>query len=174
MGTFSYGTETSPKPGGTADDWQATLAFPDPVHPSVQYVEFAKLATQTTVTVVAGTNAWSFLNGKTYSDAGAAPTGWGSTVATMDSNTFPGVFSFTLTMASNPGAVTFNGLASEVQSSSTSSFLSPKTNVDVPFTLSLTAQSGVPEPDTTVLLGLGAAFLLVGGVRRKTKYRAAG
>jgi hypothetical protein len=123
--------------------------------------------------VVAGATAWANVQNKYYSDLGTPPTGWGSTSAKIDSNTFPQNFTFTLNLesATNPGAVVFSGLASGVQYDS--SWSNPKTNVDIPFQITLTGTSAAPEPGTTALLGLGAAFLLAGGIRKNTKKKAA-
>jgi hypothetical protein len=186
IGTYSYGTEVSPKPAGTgvADDWQATLASPDALHPT-NYVEFAKENTQSTVTVLAASSVWSWsnispnvsFNGLNYVNGGAAPGGWNqSSGATIDSDTFAQNFSFTLTnVTTGPGPFTFNGLASEIQSSSTTTVTSTKVNTGVPFTISLTGTLvAAPEPDTIVLLGLGVALMFAGGVRKRKKKLVAG
>jgi hypothetical protein len=172
---YTYGTETSPVPTG-ADDWQATVDSSNPFSSTAPDLEFGKYATQTSVTVLANSTAYSTgwnggtMSGKTYSDGGTPPLYWGSTVGTIAANMSTSAdFAFTLVSSSiTPGeSVTFSGEASQIY------YDCPQTVVDVPFTLTLTAETATPEPDTMVLLGLGVASLLAGVIRKKAKKRTA-
>ena len=169
--TYTYDTETSPKPTPAADDWQATIAA-NPFG-NGQELEFGKENSQSLVTVVANDTSWtntgmSNLN-VSYSDTGtpAQPVGWGTTSGRIDSRmSASSLFSFTLRgMSISPGTqVTFAGHASEIY------FCTPA-ETSFAFTLTLTA---VPEPDTIAMLGLGALLLLLaGGVRQRTRKTAA-
>ncbi len=179
---YTMPNQYSPKPGGVADDWQATTDSAD-AFGSGTWIEFAKLDVQTTVTLVSGANGGpggknifyypgiSPLN--TYSDAGGSPpVNFGTTVASIDSIMAPGAqFSFTLgNLSSNPGAVTFTGEAMAIESSFSSSVYSgQKGRLDVPFSLTLTGTEVVPEPSTLILFLAGAACLLAAAILKKKR-----
>jgi hypothetical protein len=172
---YTYGAEYSPKPGGTGDDWQATIDSSNPFSTSAPDLEFGKLSAAGLVTVVATNNAWSSagppsMQNYTFAgDGGTSSVQWGTTPGKIDSQmSLSAVFAFTLNMASNPGPVTFSGQVSELTFCNVTEF------TNTTFTLTLTGTLAAPEPDTIVLLGLGAALMVVGGVCQKAKKTAAG
>lgn len=158
------------------DDWQSSTGSNSPFAANTgAWVEFGKTGTQ--VTVVAGgstvngvsSGAWSIVDNRSYYDntqsPPAPPVGWGTTSDTIKTQ-MPGtdVFSFEVSGLSSAN-LTFTGYTSEVV------FCSPYTTHYI-FSLPLTGQL-VPEPNTIVLLGFGAACLFAGVIRKKAKKRPA-
>jgi hypothetical protein len=180
-----------PDPTDGTSDWQSSLNSADPFGTGT-WIQFGKSNSQSTVTLISGANGgtggrnifWysgiSPLN--TYSDTAvpyAQPIGFGTTVASvtgiMAAND---VFSFQLSGATTPGtSVTFTGEAMAIWSSgSSTSFNTPKTREDIPFTMTFTEIGSnwvaTPEPDTWILFLAGAGCLLAAGIL-KNKRRAA-
>jgi hypothetical protein len=179
----SLGASGTPDSGDGTSDWQSTTDSADPFGTGT-WIEFAKGNTQTTVTLVSGTNGGtgSMFVGQTYSDNGAPapPITFGTTVGTIHGiMAASDVFSFQLSGSTTPAAtgVTFTGEAYAIWSSgSSTTYNTPKTREDIPFTLTFSEIGSTwvatPEPDTWILFLTGAAFVLAAGIL-KNKKRAA-
>ena len=178
---YSVQQETSPKPTG-ADDWQATVQTDNPFVGDGTWVEFAKLDSQTYVTLVSGANGADngtqniFIYGGpyTYSGSNKHPPltfGTGTITGIMPSSA---VFSFSLDIAVHPGSVVaFTGEANAIWSSGSSTrYAVPKPAYYIPFAMDFTETSPgnyevVPEPRTWILFLAGAAGLLAAGLLKK-------
>jgi hypothetical protein len=188
VSNYTFVAEKSPNPNGP-NPWE-TNTITDPSSPNLGYsvaspctancawARFDKAPNQTSVTVVSGANGGPgnsniFLDNDWFSFA-APPYGWGGTDALITS-IMPGnaVFSFSIaTNANLSGSYSISGYASGLQSG-TSSYMTFDTKEDhgIPFTLTATAHSSVPEPGTLGLLLTGGIALAALRRTRKTTRR---
>jgi hypothetical protein len=197
---YAYGSVLSPNPGGDGynDQW-ASGTIDDPSSPSLGYgpntnyysqqnctnpatctwAYWSKQAGQTNVMLFSDANNGGagniFLN-HTFHDALSPPYGWGTTTATIktaNSSSSSAALQFYIdTPSTLTGSITLLGYASELRSTSSTSFppFGPTEHDGVPFTLSETPLLvGTPEPSTWALSSAALVGLVAVWRRRKAR-----
>jgi hypothetical protein len=176
--SYTWVSQTSPNVGA-ADAWDATT-ITDPSSPNLGYgagpatctanctwAQFSKGNGQTSVALLSLANggpggANIFLNHQFWDNV-PAPYGWGPTHATITSiMATSALFQFVIdTPLTLPGNVPLLGFASELRSAQPNSFpfIGSKEFNGIPFSLTASVGSSVPEPGTWVLFGSAAALL---------------
>ena len=178
LGVFSFFMEPPTGVTYTYTGQTASQIAPQPVDPwtSGTIVDFADLGTtdtyayfgkvsQPNVQVIAQTATTAFNSGS-YTGTASAPVNFGGVSETFAGKIAPSTqFTILLTAASMNNLVTFTGLASAVEASTSSTLGVGKTDTKLAFSMNLS--SVAPEPGTWAMLLGGIGLVLVGAYRRK-------